>query len=44
MLLQHLHGLSDLQAEVQLGDRLSFQKFVGVAGLVRTLKEPRNFS
>ena len=30
MLLQHLYGLSDPQAEVQLGDRLSFQKFVGL--------------
>jgi IS5 family transposase len=28
MVLQHLYGLSDPQAEVQLGDRLSFQKFV----------------
>ena len=25
MLLQHLYGLSDPQAEAQLGDRLSFQ-------------------
>src|SRR5580698_10394859 len=30
MLLQHLYGLSDPQAEMQLGDRLSFQKFVGL--------------
>jgi IS5 family transposase len=30
MLLQHLYGLSDPQAEAQLGDRLSFQKFVGL--------------
>src|SRR5580698_6140242 len=30
MLLQHLYGLSDPQAETQLGDRLSFQKFVGL--------------
>ena len=30
MLLQHLYGLSDPQAEEQLGDRLSFQKFVGL--------------
>jgi IS5 family transposase len=29
MLLQHLYGLSDPQAEEQVGDRLSFQKFVG---------------
>lgn len=28
MILQHLHGLSDPQAEEQLQDRLSFQKFV----------------
>src|ERR1700733_5980238 len=28
MLLQHLYGLSDPQAEAQLGDRLSFPKFV----------------
>ena len=33
MLLQHLYGLSDPQAEEQLRDRLSFQKFTGlVAG------------
>jgi transposase, IS5 family len=30
LLLQHLYGLSDPQAEAQLGDRLSFQKFVGL--------------
>src|SRR5277367_6722448 len=30
MLLQHLYGLSDPQAEEQLADRLSFQKFVGL--------------
>jgi IS5 family transposase len=30
MLLQHPYGLSDPQAEAQLGDRLSFQKFVGL--------------
>src|SRR5277367_2418379 len=30
MLLQHLYGLSDPQEEEQLGDRLSFQKFVGL--------------
>jgi IS5 family transposase len=30
MLLQHLYGLSDPQAEAQLGDRLSFQKFAGL--------------
>src|SRR5271156_3920141 len=29
MLLQHLYGWSVPQAEEQLGDRLSFQKFVG---------------
>src|SRR5690349_16809634 len=28
MILQHLYGLSDPQAEAQLKDRLSFQKFV----------------
>jgi IS5 family transposase len=28
MILQHLYGLSDPQAEEQLNDRLSFQKFV----------------
>src|SRR5258708_253154 len=28
MILQHLHGLSDPQAEEQIKDRLSFQKFV----------------
>lgn len=28
MILQHLYGLSDPQAEAQLQDRLSFQKFV----------------
>src|SRR5580700_9575734 len=28
MILQHLYGLSDPQAEEQLRDRLSFQKFV----------------
>lgn len=28
MILQHLYGLSDPQAETQLKDRLSFQKFV----------------
>jgi len=28
MILQHLYGLSDPQTEVQLKDRLSFQKFV----------------
>jgi len=31
MLLQHLYGLSDPQAEEQLADRLSFQKFVGLS-------------
>jgi IS5 family transposase len=31
MILQHLYGLSDPQAEVQLGDRLSFQRFVGLS-------------
>jgi IS5 family transposase len=31
MLLQHLYGLSDPQAEEQLADRYSFQKFVGLA-------------
>lgn len=31
MLLQHLYGLSDPQAEEQLRDRLSFQKFVGLS-------------
>jgi len=30
MILQHLYGLSDPQAEQQLADRLSFQKFVGL--------------
>lgn len=30
ILLQHLYGLSDPQAEAQLGDRLSFQKFAGL--------------
>ncbi len=30
MILQHLYGLSDPQAQEQLGDRLSFQKFVGL--------------
>lgn len=30
MILQHLYGLSDPQAEEQLKDRLSFQKFVGL--------------
>jgi IS5 family transposase len=30
ILLQHLYGLSDPQAQEQLGDRLSFQKFVGL--------------
>jgi IS5 family transposase len=30
MLLQHLYGLSDPQAQEQLADRLSFQKFVGL--------------
>jgi IS5 family transposase len=30
MILQHLYGLSDPQAEGQLRDRLSFQKFVGL--------------
>src|SRR5271170_1360293 len=30
MLLRHLYGLSDPQAQEQLGDRLSFQKFVGL--------------
>jgi len=30
MILQHLYGLSDPQAEAQLGDRLSFQRFVGL--------------
>lgn len=30
MILQHLYGLSDPQAEIQLQDRLSFQKFVGL--------------
>ena len=29
-LLQHLYGLSDPQAEAQLADRLSFQKFAGL--------------
>src|SRR6202161_1387902 len=29
MLLQHLYGLSDPQAEAQVGGRLSFQKFAG---------------
>jgi len=28
MILQHLYGLSDSQAEEQIKDRLSFQKFV----------------
>lgn len=31
MILQHLYGLSDPQAEAQLRDRFSFQKFVGLA-------------
>jgi IS5 family transposase len=31
MILQHLYGLSDPQAEAQLNDRLSFQKFVQLA-------------
>jgi IS5 family transposase len=31
MILQHLYGLSDPQAEEQLKDRLSFQKFVQLA-------------
>ncbi len=31
MILQHLYGLSDPQAEEQLRDRLSFQKFVGLS-------------
>ena len=30
VILQHLYGLSDPQAEEQLRDRLSFQKFVGL--------------
>lgn len=30
MLLQHLYGLSDPQAQEQLADRYSFQKFVGL--------------
>ena len=30
MILQHLYGLSDPQAEEQLKDRLSFQKFAGL--------------
>src|ERR1700677_395512 len=30
LLLLHLYGLSDRQAEAQLGDRLSCQKFVGL--------------
>lgn len=30
MILQHLYGLSDPQAEAQLKDRLSFQKFAGL--------------
>jgi IS5 family transposase len=30
MILQHLYGLSDPQAEEQVRDRLSFQKFVGL--------------
>jgi IS5 family transposase len=28
MILQHLYGLSDPQAEIQINDRLSFQKFL----------------
>lgn len=31
MILQHLYGLSDPQAEEHLRDRLSFQKFVGLS-------------
>jgi len=31
MLLQHLYGLSDRQAEAQRADRYSFQKFVGLS-------------
>jgi IS5 family transposase len=31
MILQHLYGLSDPQAQEQLGDRLSFQQFVGLS-------------
>jgi IS5 family transposase len=31
MILQHIYNLSDPQAEEQLRDRLSFQKFVGLA-------------
>ena len=31
VILQHLYGLSDPQAEEQLRDRLSFQKFVGLS-------------
>ena len=31
MILQHLYGLSDPQAEAQINDRLSFQKFVRLA-------------
>jgi IS5 family transposase len=30
MILQHLYGLSDPQAQEQIADRLSFQKFVGL--------------
>jgi IS5 family transposase len=31
MILQHLYGLSDPQAQEQLADRLSFQQFVGLS-------------
>ena len=31
MILQHLYGLSDPQAEAQIADRLSFQKFLQLA-------------
>ena len=30
MLLQHIYGLSDPQAEEQIGDRLSFRRFLGL--------------
>jgi IS5 family transposase len=39
MILQHLYGLSDPQAEEQLNDRLSFQKFVGLTAQERVPDE-----
>ena len=45
MLLQHIYGLSDPQAEEQIGDRLSFRHFLGLGleGGFRTRRRSAGF-